>query len=304
MTRHDGVLASAAFPSPCEKCEHLRVQAEQAFTELRHEADAHIAAVQKKLRDDFGKEIAKLKSANQQLQSELSFALKKSGSTPQDVHAQNRVHALEAEVKALEKQRKDEFNRAARESESFLKQHNAEVSMLEGKLINSETRVTQLTDELYATRLSIENCKGQLQNHSSESEHHITRLEGERDDLILSNNALKVRLAAVDKARHELEMERARQDLAYRRRIGEMEMEVRRSDIESVRLRNQVLALTQKIESLEFSSYTPTPKLPLSCESEGCHAEAPRIGRITRLHPSTTLSDYPADTPKSGKSLN
>lgn len=304
MTRYDGSLAPAAFPSPCEKCENLRIQAERAFSELRREADGHIAAVQKKLRDDFGKEIAKLKSANQQLQSELSFALKKGGPVSQDTPSHARLQALEAEVRSLEKARKEEQTRTARESETFLKQHNAEVSMLEGKLTNSESRIAQLSHDLHVAKLNIENYKGQLQNHMSESEHHIGRLEGERDDLILANNGMKMKLNAAEKARHELEMERAKIDLAYRRRIGEMEMEVRRADIESVRLRNQNLALTQRLECMGVPSCTPTPKLPQSYDSEASQPEVPRFGRITRLHPSATLSDYPADTPKSVQSSN
>jgi hypothetical protein len=102
-----------------------------------------------------------------------------------------------------------------------------------------------------SSEIQLQTIKSQLRQTRTECDKRIEQITIERDDAVLEVNRLTNRMSSVDSIRHEYELDKAKMDLAYRKRIGEMESEVRRTEIESVRLRKQILSLTQRIEAYE-----------------------------------------------------
>jgi chromosome segregation ATPase len=294
MTRYDNDISPPRFNAPCEKCEQIRVHAERAFRELRHEADAHIEAVERKLRDDFARETTKLRAANQQLQQELSRA--RSGTPQPDRTLSDRIPTLESDLRA----RDATIAKSSRDYESMVRKYSTQISSLEEELRSAQDSLADVTNQLMNARQGSDSNRTQIHKTVSEYERQLQQLQNERNEYVLANNSLKNKLAASESAKQELELERARLDLAYRRRIGEMEMEVRRSDIESVRLRRQIMTQGQKIEALERgitpSLGTHTPQL-FSADTDVSYPEQPRKGMITRINSQP-------DTPKSFISTN
>ena len=162
--------------------------------------------------------------------------------------------------------------------------HEAEMAQMREHL----EQYRELDEKLNETEIKMETYKSQVNKVRLDCDKIVDQMRSERDDAVLEVNRLMSKVGAVDSLRQEYELERAKADLAYRKRIGEMESEVRRTEIESVRLRKQILSLTQQIETYQHHErkYNQVPKLYddlrrsriLSIESE-----PPTSGRITRL---------------------
>ena len=271
MTKTTGVLTPQNRPAvstkQCVKCLQIKKQAEEAFSELRKQTDAHIDAVQKQLSEEYGSTINELKNQYEELFGEL--------------------------VKAREAQQQRE------------RAHADEMIRLRGELEESvklREKVDELEKQLNEAEVKVETSKTHVNKVRSECDKMVDQMRAERDDAVLEVNRLMTKVGAVDSLRQEYELERAKADLAYRKRIGEMESEVRRTEIESVRLRKQILSLTQKIETYEHHQmrYNQAPRLYddlrrsriLSIESE-----PPISGRITRLALPLDNPIVPRDLP-------
>jgi|LauGreDrversion4_2_1035121.scaffolds.fasta_scaffold26299_2 chromosome segregation ATPase len=252
MTKTLGVLTPPTRSVVCAKCSQIKKQAEEAFTQLRLQTDSHIDAIQQQLSEEYGGTINELKAQYDELFGEL--------------------------VKARE---------AVKEKDS---QHVAEMDKLRGEIGEQNTvkqTISSLEKMLADTQIQLEKSKSLVTKVRSECDKMVDQMRTERDDAVLEVNRLVNKVGGVDTLRHEYEMERARADLAYRKRIGEMESEVRRTEIESVRLRKQILSLNQKIEMFEHQRFSQVPRLfddlrrsrILSIESE----HQPVSGRIARL---------------------
>ena len=219
MTKTTGVLTpqtrSPAVIS-CQKCVQVKKQAENAFRELTRQTDSHIDAIQKQLSEEYGNTMNELKEQYDELFAELA--------------------------KAREVQKANE------------ERHEKQLSELKTELIEAREireRVVFLEKKATEDEIKLETAKSQIQKLTREYDGVVEKIRSERDDAVLDLNRLMAKAGAVDSLRQEYELERARADLAYRKRIGEMESEVRRTEIESVRLRKQILSLTQRIETYE-----------------------------------------------------
>ncbi len=252
MTKTLGVLTPPTRSVVCAKCSQIKKQAEEAFSELRRQTDSHIDAIQQQLSEEYGSTINELKTQYDELFGEL--------------------------VKAREAVKHKDM------------QHEAEMVKLRDEIAEAENfkqTISSLEKILSETQIQLEKSKSQVAKVRSECDRIVDQMRTERDDAVLEVNRLFNKVGGVDTLRHEYEMERARADLAYRKRIGEMESEVRRTEIESVRLRKQILSLNQKIEMFEHQRYSQVPRLVddlrrsriLSIESD----HQPVSGRITRL---------------------
>ena len=166
MTRQIGAQGfSPSNDLGCGKCAKVKQQAEDAFRELRTQADLHIAAIERK--------------------------------------AGGRA----------------ELNAIAAEYEGRISQMERELTEMESR---SKTEIEQILRKCKKDTRSLEMRVAELEE----------LLTAERED---SNSS-------------RWKIEKAKLDLAYRKRMGEMESEVRRTEIESVRLRKQIMSLTQKLE--------------------------------------------------------
>ena len=325
MTKQYGTLAptagSAAAANPmdksiaCIRCDHIRRQAEEAFTELRTQTDLHIAAVQKKLREEHLGEIHRLRAANEALQAELAkmretagprdAALRtelertkreaESAAKKQTADLEQRISILtgeyDARIEAVKRQVAEAEQTAEREREALIKSHRRES-------LNSESRIKELQVENGDLVGEVQALKSQLHRAKLEVDKQTHFITAERDDAIHQLSLVRSRLLALENGRQGTDLDKAKQDLAYRRRIGEMESEIRRTEIESVRLRREIIQLNQKIELMEsegrggswLTLRSARPKL--FALEEGSR----NSGRITRIgHTYTSPKTSPRD---------
>lgn len=333
MTKQVGVLTPPQDPSglsgkdECKNCGRIRQQAEDAFSELRNQTDKHIHAVQKKLRDDHSVEVSRLKTQIDALQSELRKARNSSDS------------------KATIQRLNDEFEQRAAD---MRKEYDSRLSVLQANLDEAEARIAQqqedslrsarretllrdarvreLEKENEATarevdRLEIENqsLRAKLEKAKLDQEVALEKqtrlLASERDDARERLALAEGRITSLETFKREAEIEKARSDLHYRRRLGDMESEVRKTEIESVRLRREIIQLTQKLEQFEGNSSSQSSSFPMlsSARSRLFAIEAgsskPQIGRITRVGQDRSpkkspkaVEELPPPTPSSDDS--
>jgi len=276
MTRNFGDLTPPR--SGCGKCEKIKKQAEDAFSELRKQTDVHIDAVQKQLSDEYGSVIESLKSQYESLFSELA-------------------KARDSQAKQLA-EKDEKYNELMEEFHKYTTKNESE-----------ETNAKRISE----LQIQLQTVKSQLQKTKADSDRQVEQIMTERDDAILEVNRLNSRMSSIDNIRHEYELEKAKMDLAYRKRIGEMESEVRRTEIESVRLRKQILSLTQQIDAYEHvrrpaaqfggggaKQLIDDLRRSRFFAIESTSSTVPMSGRITRLTftaPHDDNIETPATTP-------
>ena len=278
MTRQTGELTPPQQAVPprvaiekCANCAHIRRQAEEAFSELRNQTDKHIAAVQRKLREDHAAEISKLKSANEALQAEIKRFAPRDSAVKTEVAKLQKEHQKRMKEQALEFQTQLEDVKAEFESrleqamkeaysvKSQAKSEREEVAkqskLREARDKELEAENERLALEIDRLEIELQSVKGQLgkvkHEHQLELERQLRSLATERDQARDQLTLAEQRIASLESGKRESDIEKARADLNYRRRMGEMESEIRRTEIESVRLRREIIQLNQKIETLD-----------------------------------------------------
>lgn len=280
MTKTTGILTPPHNPAvesktACKRCDVIKKQAEAAFTELRSQTDQHIAAVQRKSKEENATELERLRMENQQMIKDLNALREQEGPRDQAMKvelekvksdAERRLHnqrsafedkltevSADYESRILKiHSRLDEAERhGEKEMEAIARSHKKDVVLLESRIKELLSENDELLRQLRKAELDI---------HTIKSESHKTQLQidrathsaaAEREAALEQVVALKVKISSMESAKTEADLERAKLDLAYRRRIGEMESEVRRTEIESVRLRREILRLNQRVEQLE-----------------------------------------------------
>lgn len=333
MTKQVGVLTPPQNPSglsgkdACKNCDRIRQQAEDAFSELRNQTDKHIHAVQKKLREDHSMEVSRLRGQIETLQTELK-----------------RVKNLSDTRTTIQRLNEDFEKRAA----DLRKEYDSRISVLQANLDEAEVRIAQQKEDSLRSarrdnllrdarvkdlekenetaarevdRLEIENqsLKAKLDKSKLDQEvaveKHTKLISSERDDARERLGLAEDRIASLEAFKREAEIERARSDLHYRRRLGDMESEVRKTEIESVRLRREIIQLTQKLEQSEGNSSSQVSSFPMltSARSRLFAIEAGtsklQIGRITRVGQDRSpkkspkaVEELPPPTPSSDDS--
>ena len=256
----------------CLQCDKIKQQAEEAFRELRTQTDLHIDAVQQKLQEEFSADLARLKSENESLravQGQLD------GMTSEYDARIDRMELLLREAEA----------RAQRDSETTARRHKKELRSLEARTAELEHELTQSRNLTEQLDLQLEGLKSQIVRVEADGAARIRVHQTRLEETILELNRVNAKLALQEGARQEWNLEKAKLDLAYRKRIGEMESEVRRTEIESVRLRKQILSLSQQLEG--FNMVSLRDRLPVRKSTVFAIEEPadlrPTIGRITRL---------------------
>lgn len=257
MTRVTGVLTppqTTSISKGCDNCGKIRRQAEEAFSELRAQTDRHILAVQKKLKDDHNVEVGKFKAQIENLQQES----KKLGSRKINEEIEKRVLEIRRECDARiqliqNKLWEAEANLARKDERRDQLLRDARVSELEKENSNIRSEIDKL-------EIEVQSYKSKLERAKMDQEMYVERqtrtLAMERDEAKDRLVAIEQKLQSLESFKREAELERAKIDLNYRRRLGEMESEVRRTEIESVRLKREIIQLTQRLESSEQTGST------------------------------------------------
>lgn len=280
MTKATGILTpphnhAVESKTACKRCDVIKKQAEAAFTELRSQTDQHIASVQRKSKEEHAAELERLRTDNQQMMKDLKALREQAGPRDQAMKielekvkgdAERRLHnqrsaledkltevtaEYESRILKIQSQLDQAERHGEKEMEALSRSHKKEVVFL-------ESRIKELLSE--NDEVSGQLRKAELDIHTMRSESHKTQLQidrathsaaADRDAALEQVASLKVKITSMESAKTEADLERAKLDLAYRRRIGEMESEVRRTEIESVRLRREILQLNQRVEQLE-----------------------------------------------------
>ena len=303
MTKTVGALAPQSVAA-CENCMHIRRQAEEAFTELRAQTDRHILAVQKKLKDDHSCELSKVNSANDILTADIARLKELLSKLEKDKRSQAQSEKeleariadirgeCETKINEIERSMRKEELAASKEREDLLRSHRKDVQGIEEKiqesnarLLQSNKKIEELEQENVALRSQISKSKLELQ---LELDRQTRLIYSERDNLKDQLALSQQRLGTIENWKTEGDLERAKLDLAYRKRIGEMESEVRRTEIESVRLRREIIQLSQKLELAEPRGATSNNFLMLRSgrQTKQLSLEGFRpvsSGRITRV---------------------
>lgn len=327
MTKYAGVLTPPqSTVKGCEQCVQIKKQAEDAFTELRAQTDRHIAAVQKKLREEHAVEIARVKAANDIMTAEirrfkelLARAENDKRLERQEAEVEAKLESIRAECDArideVEQLMRKEEAVACKQREDLIRTHKRELITLQADLEESNGCNAQQTSRIDELELDVQSLKAQVAKskleHQIQLDRQTRQVALERDELKEQLGLAHQRLGSLDNWKTEADLERAKLDLAYRKRIGEMESEVRRTEIESVRLRREIIQLNQKLESQHGTNFlmlrsSARPKqlslegfresrannLPLSSGriARVCAAESPRrsAGDVEELPPPFT----------------
>ena len=316
MTKQVGVLTppqTAGISKGCDNCAKIRRQAEDAFAELRTQTDRHILAVQKKLKEDHNLETGKLKAQIENLQQES----KKMGSRKMNEEIEKRVLEIKKEcdtrISAIQAKLVEAESKLARQDDRRDQMlRDARVTELESENDGLRAQVDKLEIELQSQKAKLERAKLEQEMNV---ERHTRSLALERDDARERLSAMEHKLAALESFKREAELERAKIDLNYRKRLGEMESEVRRTEIEAVRLKREIIQLSQRLESAENASSISSFPMLTSARSRllALEGSAPQIttkiasssqsGRIAKVsspkRSPRAVEELPPPTPSS-----
>ena len=313
MTRHEGQLTPPQKSVPisgekCASCAHIRRQAEDAFSELRNQTDKHILAIQRKLRDDHAGELERLKSSNENLQAEVhrlreivgprETATKTEIANLHRDHKERMTHQaleFEAEIAEIRKTYDQKLRQMLSEHDDVVKQ----VKLREARDWERTDDNQRLRGEVDRLEIELQSVKGQLGKvkleHQVELERQLRSVATERDQAKEKLSLAEQRIASLENSKRESDIDKARADLNYRRRMGEMESEIRRTEIESVRLRREIIQLSQKIETLDNELVRSGQPALRSARNRMFALELPPVvtsnsGRIARIERSPTES--------------
>ena len=221
--------------SSCLKCDRMKKQAEDAFRELRTQADLHISTIQRKLETEYESELTRLNKTIDKLRldnDKLANSRLRDNETRAEIDAvsteyQGRISQMESELLAVEK-----------ESENQLRASKRDIRNLQVHVASLEETHAQLVQESSLQNEEISRLKAENE-----------KLQHELEAAKAQNAQMKSKAIVYETGKQEWSLEKAKIDLAYRKRIGEMESEVRRTEIESVRLRKEIFSLKQQLEA-------------------------------------------------------
>lgn len=308
MTKISGQLTppqTAAVKGGCEQCMQIRRQAEEAFTELRAQTDRHIFAIQKKLKEEHASELFKVKSANDILTAELMRVKEQlAARSEKDSECELRIESIKSECEQAERRLREHEKMAEKDRDEILRSHKRELNAMEATIEEKAERIEDL--EVQVQSLKSQGTKAKME-HQFEQDRQLRLVSLERDDLKEQLALANKRLGSLDNWKTEADLERAKLDLAYRKRMGEMESEVRRTEIESVRLRREIIQLNQKLELSESGGGSSNFLMlrsgrPRQLSLEGIsrpHHPPLSSGRITRIASNNVEELPPPLTPSS-----
>jgi hypothetical protein len=330
MTKTVGVLSPATNNTPgCGNCVKMRKQAEDAFLELRTQTDKHIHAVQKKLKEDHQAEVTKLNLQIDALQLELKKI--KDAQAGRDVgkefekRMQESRKEYEARINVVQTKLDEAESRLARQQEDSLRYTRREHLLRDARVQEVEKENDHLRSTVDKLEIEIQSLKCKLDRAKLEQDAFVEKqtksLIIERDEAKQRLLLAEQRLAGLEAFKREAEIDKAKMDLNYRRRLGEMESEVRRTEIESVRLKREIIQLTQRLETAENlpSSNNSFPMLT-SARSRlfaieggalfGTSSKPTQSGRIAKINERTgspkrsprAVEELPPHTPSMSRS--
>ena len=271
----------------CSNCELLtrelsnaRVKAEQAFAELRRQTDKELAAMHAKmtargsstvtenkalieeisrLQDALNQKTAEVTRWRQELQiedeqpSQLVIKLNEQLVAREHANAELVQRVMELEHRQNHENRKlSDTNKALlgelEERDALISELKAQVKQLSKEIANGLT-----VDPTHITDL-----QNRVSNLIAENTRLVTDLHDKARDLqyAQSRNAkleehvqhTENKLGGANQRNSEVDHDKAKVDLAYRKKLGELEASLRRSQIQSARLQQEVQQLNDNLD--------------------------------------------------------